>query len=56
MSLLHDDLSSNEWLLTLIDLLHFRQVFDDIALNFSSHFSYEPSETAVLSEVESLDL
>jgi hypothetical protein len=53
MSLLRDDLSSNEWLLMLIDLMHFRQVFDDIASNFFRHFSYEPSETAVLSEVES---
>ena len=53
MSLLNDDLSSNEWLLMLIDLLHFRRVFDDIASNFFRHFSYEPSETAVLSEVES---
>lgn len=45
MLLINSDLSSNEWLQEIIDLMGFLIIFDDIALKFSHHSFYELNET-----------
>jgi hypothetical protein len=47
MWLLNNVLLNNGLLRELIDLQHFRKVFDDSSSNFSHHFFYVPGGKAI---------
>ncbi len=52
MQLIRNDHEDSEQQLMLIDLRLISRVFDDIALNFFSHFFYELSGKVILFEVD----